>query len=142
MIGHIESYDPDSQTGVVKSEEKYLAFHIDDWSGDVPPEPGDDVRFEEQDGSAKQVELVGAYLEPPKPVKYKYLAGLLAMLFGFAGIHRFYLGHYRVAFAQLVLSALLIAAGFVVFAPQWGFIDAFLIFAGHINKDGKGRPFK
>jgi hypothetical protein len=28
MIGHIESYDPDSQTGVVKSEEKllYISF--------------------------------------------------------------------------------------------------------------------
>lgn len=142
MIGHIESFDPDTQTGVIKSEEIYLAFHMDDWKPDVLPEPGDDVKFDEEEGAAKNVDLVGAYLEPPKPVKYKFLAGFLALLFGFTGIHRFYLGFYWIGLAQLVLSVLLILAGFVMFAPQWGFIDAFLIFAGHINKDNKGRPFK
>ena len=36
MIGHIESYDPDSQTGVIKSEEKSYTFHFDDWVAQVP----------------------------------------------------------------------------------------------------------
>lgn len=143
MIGTIESYDPESETGTVKSEENVYSFQLVDWVADVAPEAGDDVKFEAEDGAAKSVDLVGAYLEPPKPVKYKYLAALLSFLFGFAGLSRLYLGFYRLALIQVIITVVLwVTQYFLVYAPVWGFIDAVLILAGHLNKDAKGRPLK
>jgi hypothetical protein len=74
MIGQIETYDPDSQAGVIKTEGALFTFHLDDWIADVPPDEGDDVNFDVHGTIASNITLVGAYLEPPKAVKYKYLA--------------------------------------------------------------------
>ncbi|MDO9104650.1 MAG: TM2 domain-containing protein [Methylovulum sp.] len=137
MIGYIESYDAESQTGVIKAEDKAFAFHLDDWMAQVPPEQGDDVRFTEEDAHARGIDLVGAYLEKPKAVKYKYLAVLLGLLLGYAGVHRFYLGYYKIGLAQIAVTLATVGYG-----ALWGFIEAVLIFGGHINKDAKGRPLK
>ena len=137
MIGHIESFDPDSQTGVIKSEEKSYPFHLDDWVAQVPPDPGDDVTFDEEETVARNINLSGAYLAPPKAVKYKYVAAFLALFFGFTGLHRFYLGFYKLGLAQLAVTAATVGYG-----ALWGFVEAVLLFAGHINKDAKGRPLK
>jgi TM2 domain-containing membrane protein YozV len=142
MIGHIESYNPDTQSGAIKSEGKIFAFHLDNWSEEVPPDEGDEVNFVPENTSATYVKLLGVQLEKPKAVKYKYLAIFLAILLGWLGLHRLYLGYYRIALAQLALSAIFIYAGFPGFAPQWSFVDALLLFSGNINKDGKGRPLK
>jgi TM2 domain-containing membrane protein YozV len=137
MLGHIESYDINTQSGVIKSEEQFFAFDLMGWIADVPPDEGDDVIFDVDGTSAINVKLVGAYLAPPAAVKYKYVAAVLALFLGFTGAHRFYLGFYKLGLAQLVLTALTVGYGAV-----WGFIDAVLLFAGHINKDAKGRPLK
>ena len=137
MIGHIESYDPESQTGVVKSEDKPYTFHLDDWVAQVPPDQGDDVNFEAEGTIARKINLVGAYLAPPKAVKYKYVATALALFLGFTGLHRFYLGFYWLGLAQLALTVATVGYG-----ALWGFVEAILLFAGHINKDAKGRPLK
>ena len=137
MIGHIESYDPDSQTGVVKSEENSYTFHLDDWVAQVSPDVGDDVSFDSEGTLARKIDLVGAYLAPPKAVKSKYGAAVLALLLGGAGVHRFYLGYYKIGLMQLALTV--VTHGYGVL---WGFIDAILLFGGHINKDAKGRPLK
>jgi TM2 domain-containing membrane protein YozV len=137
MIGHIESYDPDSQSGVVKSEEKSYTFHLDDWVAQVPPDQGDDVSFDAEGTIARKINLVGAYLAPPKAVKYKYVAAVLALFLGFTGLHRFYLGFYWLGLAQLAVTAATVGYG-----ALWGFVEAVLLFAGHINKDAKGRPLK
>jgi TM2 domain-containing membrane protein YozV len=137
MIGHIESYNPDSQTGVVKSAEKSYTFHLDDWVAQVPPDLGDDVNFDAEETVARKIDLVGAYLAPAKAVKYKYVAALLALFLGFTGLHRFYLGFYWLGIAQLALTAATVGYG-----ALWGFVEAVLLFAGHINKDAKGRPLK
>jgi TM2 domain-containing membrane protein YozV len=137
MIGHIESFDPDSQTGVIKSEGKYYPFHLDDWVAQVPPDSGDDVTFDAEEAIACKINLVGAYLTPPKAVKYKYVAALLALFLGFTGLHRFYLGFYWLGIAQLALTVATVGYG-----ALWGFVEAILLFAGHINKDAKGRPLK
>ena len=137
MIGHIESYDPDNQAGVVKSEENAYTFYLDDWVAQVPPDPGDDVTFEVDGGIARNITLVGAYLAPPKAVKYKYVAALLALFLGFTGLHRFYLGFYWLGIAQLALTAATVGYG-----ALWGFVEAILLFTGRIEKDAKGRPLK
>ena len=142
MIGQIESYDPETQTGVITSEGNRFTFDMENWVPDVTPDQGDDVVFEANENTALDVNLVGIYLEKPKAVKYKYLAAILGILFGFAGAHRIYLGYYRKACYQIALSAILVYTGFIVFAPQWGFIEAILIIANHITKDAKGRPLK
>ena len=137
MIGHIESYDPESQTGVIKSEEKSYTFHFDDWAAEVSPDVGDDVNFDAEEMLARKINLVGAYLAPPKAVKYKYVAAVLALFLGFTGLHRFYLGFYWLGLAQLALTAATVGYG-----ALWGFVEAVLLFTGNINKDAKGRPLK
>lgn len=142
MIGHIESIDAERRAGVIASEGISHEFDLDNWIADVPPDPGDDVKFELEDGVVKQVDLVGAYLEKPKAVKYKYLAAALSLFFGWAGVARFYLGYYRLGVIQIVLSLILLRAGFFIFVPQWGFVEAMVLFSGKFDKDAKGRPLK
>lgn len=142
MIGKITHFDADAGTGLIGCEGQTYPFALADWTEDVPPEQDDDVRFELEDGNAVSVGLVGAYLEPPPAVKYKYLAAALSLLFGWAGLGRLYLGYYRLAFFQIVLTVILLRAGFVVFIPQWGFIEAVLLLSGNFRTDAKGRPLK
>jgi len=142
MIGQIESYDPDSQAGVIKSEGTLFTFHLEDWVADVSPDEGDDVNFDAEGTSAININLVGAYLEPPKAVKYKYLAAVLAVFLGWLGAHRLYLGFYRLAFIQITLTVVLYVTGLPGFAALWGFIEGVLLFGGQIYQDAKGRPLK
>ncbi len=143
MIGQIESYDPDTQAGIINSKGTLFTFHVEDnWVADVPPDEGDDVSFEATGTIANNINLVGAYLEPPKAVKYKYLAAVLALLLGWAGVHRLYLGFYRLAVIQLTVTVLLYVTGLPGFAMLWGFVDSILLFGGQIHLDAKGRPFK
>ncbi len=137
MIGHIESLQPENQTGTIKNETDTYTFHLDDWFAQVPPDIGDDVTFEIDENAARKIDLVGAYLAPPKAVKRKYVAVALALFLGFTGMHRFYLGYYKLGLAQLALTAATVGYG-----ALWGFIEVILLLAGHINKDAKGRPLK
>lgn len=142
MIGQIESYDPETQTGVIKTEDASIKFHFQDWLAHVAPEEGDEVSFEQVDSVATQINLVGAYLSPEKPVRYRFLAILLAVVLGWLGMHRFYLGFYRIGFFQLSLTIILYVVGAPGFAALWGFIDGILLLGGHIYQDAKGRPLK
>ncbi|MGZ4957551.1 TM2 domain-containing protein [Methylobacter sp.] len=142
MIGEIESYDPDTQTGVIKTEGALFTFHLDDWIADVPPDVGDDVNFDVHETIASNINLVGAYLEPPKAVKYKYLSAVLALFLGWTGAHRFYLGFYKLGFIQLTLTVILYVTGLPGFAALWGFVEGVLLFGGQIHQDAKGRPLK
>jgi len=137
MIGKVDQFGTDTQMGEITSEDQRYSFALQDWLADVPPEPGDDVIFEAEGGGAKKINLAGACLAKPQAVKSKYLAAALALVFGFAGIHRVYLGHYKLAFFQLAFT--LLTAGYGVL---WGFVEFILLLAGHIDKDAKGRPLK
>ena len=143
MIGQIESYNPDTQAGIIISKGAMFTFHLEDnWMADVPPDEGDDVTFEPEGKVANKIDLVGAYLEPLKAVKYKYPAAALALILGWSGAHRFYLGFYKLACIQLILTVALYVGGLPGFAMLWAFVESILIFGGQINKDAKGRPFK
>ena len=69
--------------------------------------------------------------------KSKLTAGLLGILLGWLGIHRFYLGYVGIGIAQIVVT--LVTFGF---GGIWGFIEGILILTGSINKDATGRPLK
>ena len=139
MNGNIANYDPETQSGTIKYNDKVFTFKLDDWQAEgIVPEEGDDIEFDQGDeDTAKNVRLIGAFLEKPKAVKSKYIAALLGVLLGWLGLHRFYLGHYKIGFIQIVVT--LLTGGF---GALWGFIEGVLIFAGHINIDAKGRPLK
>ncbi len=138
MIGTIESYDAESQSGVIKSVDVLYPFKIDDWVPQVAPEAGDEVDFSaDEAGSALAINLVGAILAGPKAVKSRYIAAALGLFLGFAGAHRFYLGFYKMGFAQIAFTAATQGYGVL-----WGFIESVLLFSGHISKDAKGRPLK
>ena len=137
ITGQIESYDSLKKTGVVKSQDDFFEFDENSWKSSVPPDLGDEVIFELKDNVVLNMRLVAETLKPVQGVKRKWIATPLAFFLGAIGAHRFYLGFYKLGFAQLVLTILTHGYGVL-----WGFIDSILLFAGHINKDAKGRPFK
>lgn len=137
MLGHIESYDERCQTGVIKYNNEFFEFHIDQWTSEEMPKVGDDVDFDQEEGQVVEVGLVGAYLVETKPVKSRIVAALLGVVFGAIGLHRLYLGFYGIAVAQIAVT--LLTGGFGVI---WGFLEGVLIFTGHIYKDAKGRHLK
>ena len=137
MLGHIESYDERCQTGVVKLDDKFYEFHLDQWTSQQPPKAGDDVDFDHENGEVTDIGPVGAYLVDSKPVKRRIVAALLGVVFGAIGLHRMYLGFWGIAIAQILVTYL--TGGFGV---VWGFVDGVLIFTGHVYKDAKGRLLK
>jgi TM2 domain-containing membrane protein YozV/ribosomal protein L40E len=77
--------------------------------------------------------------------KSKLAAGLLGILLGALGIHRFYLGYTAIGVAQLILALL----GFVtcgitsIVAWVWGLVEGILILTGQqITKDAQGNPLR
>lgn len=143
MLGHLESYNKDVQTGVIKADGKFFEFYIDVWTSERPPKAGDDVDFLIEDGVVTDVGLVGAYVKDMRPVKWRILAGILGFLLGWLGVHRFYLGYYSMGAAQILFTAITMMAGFGVgLGVVWGFMEGFLLLTGHMHKDAKGRPLK
>jgi TM2 domain-containing membrane protein YozV len=137
IIGQIESYDSDTKTGLVKDQEEFFKFDATSWVSNLPPDQGDEVTFELKDGFVVNMRLVAETMKPVEGVKKRWIATTLAFFLGAIGAHRFYLGFYKLGLAQLAFTALTQGYGLL-----WGFIDAILLFAGHINKDAKGRPLK
>ena len=139
MIGKIKSYDEDTQTGVIKSDEQYYEFHVNDWSEPVLPIIDSDVLFEGEGETASMVTMIGSYLDHQEAVKSRKTAIVLAFfpLTGLFGGHRWYLGYYKIATFQIVVSILTAGAGIL-----WPIIDGVLLATGHLYKDKQGRPLK
>jgi TM2 domain-containing membrane protein YozV len=63
-------------------------------------------------------------------------AGLLGILLGGFGVHRFYLGYIGVGVAQIIVTVCTCGIG-----QLWGFIEGILILAGGaITTDARGEP--
>jgi len=70
--------------------------------------------------------------------KSKIVAGILGILVGGFGVHRFYLGYIGIGIAQIFVTLITFGAG-----ALWGFIEGILILTGtSIKKDAKGRPLR
>jgi len=75
----------------------------------------------------------GGVANPPKS---KIVAGILGILLGSFGIHRFYLGYVGIGIAQIVVTVVTFGIG-----GLWGFIEGILILVGSgITTDAQGRP--
>ena len=77
---------------------------------------------------------------PPTPgmvgAKSKLVAGLLGILLGSIGVHRFYLGYIGIGIAQILVTICTGGLGGI-----WGFIEGILILVGNtITTDAEGRP--
>ena len=90
-------------------------------------------------------------LAPGQAQKSKLTAGLLGLFLGGFGVHNFYLGYTGRAVAQLVIQIVAViltvcTAGILtplmMITPIWSLVESIMIFAGSINKDGKGIPLK
>jgi TM2 domain-containing membrane protein YozV len=143
MIGVIKDYDSETNTGAISNGKEVFQFDLSDWIAGAPPEQGDNVKFDLRGTKPYNINLYAATLDKGDAVKRKWVAILLAFVFGYVGAHRFYLGFYRLGIIQLIINTLLIVvAGLPGYAFLWGFVEAMLIFGGHIDKDAEGRPFK
>ncbi len=70
--------------------------------------------------------------------KSKIVAGVLGIVVGWCGVHRFYLGYTGIGIAQIFVTLITFGAG-----ALWGFIEGILILTGtSLQKDAKGRPLK
>jgi TM2 domain-containing membrane protein YozV len=71
--------------------------------------------------------------------KSRLVAGLLGVLLGGLGIHRFYLGYVGLGIAQIAVT--LVTFGF---GAIWGFIEGIMILVGAemFRRDAKGVPLK
>lgn len=70
--------------------------------------------------------------------KSKLVAGILGILVGWAGIHRFYLGYTAIGVAQILVTFITCGMGYI-----WGLIEGILILVGStITTDAEGRPLK
>ncbi|MEG1782913.1 MAG: TM2 domain-containing protein [Oscillospiraceae bacterium] len=68
--------------------------------------------------------------------KSKFIAGVLAILLGSAGIHNFYLGYTKKGVIQLLMFVFFL--GWLSFL--WAIVEAIMIFTGSINCDAYGMP--
>jgi TM2 domain-containing membrane protein YozV len=77
-------------------------------------------------------------MQPPDLRKSKLVAGLLGILLGSLGVHRFYLGYIGIGIAQIVVTFVTCGIGAI-----WGLIEGVLILVGSgITTDSEGRPLK
>lgn len=92
--------------------------------------------------AAVSAAAVPPVLQTVDPRKSKLIAGLLGVLLGSLGVHRFYLGYTGIGLAQLLLTV--VSCG-VLWLPTfiWGLIEGVLILCGStITTDADGRALK
>ena len=67
--------------------------------------------------------------------KSRLAAGLLGILLGSIGVHRFYLGYVGIGIAQIIVTTLTCGLGSI-----WGFIEGIVILVGGFDRDADGVP--
>jgi len=86
------------------------------------------VRVDRSSSQAPQV----AYSE-----KSRVAAGVLGIILGGIGVHRFYLGFIGIGILQIVVTVFTLG-----FGSLWGFIEGIIIIAGAGFRDSSGKPLK
>ncbi|TJY67489.1 NINE protein [Arthrobacter sp. CAU 1506] len=121
-----------------------------------PPQAGQPYGQAGQYGQPGQPGQPGQYGQPGQPYgqqqyygtppgyyypeqKSRLVGGLLGILLGGLGVHRFYLGHIGIGVLQIVVTFLTFGVGAV-----WGFIEGIMILVGAepFKRDARGVPLK
>ena len=78
-------------------------------------------------------------LGPDPQAKSKVVAGILGILLGGFGVHRFYLGYTKIGVIQIVVTVFTCGLGAI-----WGFVEGilYLVGASGYTTDATGRPLK
>ncbi len=80
--------------------------------------------------------VTDAYYDVMAKPKSRLIAGILAIVLGSAGIHRFYLGYTKKGVAHLLMFVF-----FLGWASQlWAIYEALMILTGKVEYDGRGIP--
>lgn len=74
---------------------------------------------------------------PDFSLRSRVTAGILGLLLGWLGVHRFYLGSIGVGIIQIIVT--LITFGF---GGLWGFIEGIIILSGAAWRDADGKPLR
>ena len=69
--------------------------------------------------------------------KSRVLAGILGIVLGAIGVHRFYLGNIGIGILQIIVTMITFGIG-----SLWGFIEGIIIISGGKWRDGEGLPLK
>lgn len=94
MKGQILNYTAQTQSGVITgSDGKRYTFVASEWKDAVPPASGLNVDFDIQEGEVKAIYRALRCCSGMLSEKNKIVAGILAILFGWLGAHKFYLGY-------------------------------------------------
>jgi len=102
---------------------------------DAPPPPAYQAPPYQQQGYPQQPGFQQSGYEQ----KSKIVAGILGILLGSLGIHRFYLGYTKIGIIQIVVTFVTIGFGGI-----WGFIEGIMILVGAdpFKRDANGVPLK
>jgi TM2 domain-containing membrane protein YozV len=82
------------------------------------------------------VKASGSIERPIHAPRNRFIAGLMALLLGEFGLHRFYLGYNRVGLVMLSITVLTCGFGLVITVP-WSLFEAVLLFLGRM-RDAEG----
>lgn len=86
------------------------------------------VRVDRTSGRAAE----GEYSE-----RSRLAAGILGIILGGIGVHRFYLGYIGIGILQIVVTVITFGIG-----SLWGFVEGIIIIAGGGFRDSNGRILK
>ncbi len=106
--------------------------------GQQPPAYAQQAPYAQQPPAYGQ-QPYGMQGQPYVEQKSKLIGGLLGILLGGFGVHRFYLGHIGIGVLQIVVTFVTLGAG-----ALWGFIEGIMILVGAetFRKDARGIPLK
>jgi TM2 domain-containing membrane protein YozV len=65
------------------------------------------------------------------------VAGVLGVLLGPLGVHRFYLGYVGIGVVQVIVTFITVG-----FGGLWGFIEGVLCLTGPVMRDADGLPLR
>ncbi len=137
MKGVIVDFEEDSQTGVIRSHKKLFMFAMTQWESEGNPVVGTEVEFQIENGKATEVCYLYDFVIRREAVKKRIIAGLLAIGLGWLGVHRFYLGYYKIGLLQILFTVVTLG-----FGAAWGLVEGFLIITGKFYKDAENRPLR
>ena len=113
MKGHILDFSAEENTGIISGDDgQRYQFVGAEWKSDIAPSRGLTVDFDTEGNAAKAVYRA---LGVPRATKNRQLAGWIAILCGYLGIHKFYLGFPKEGWVYLLVS--LVGGGILLGIP-------------------------